>query len=350
MSDIEIRQLEREASQGNVYAIKRLVFAQLRAGLEPYKPFFMRLSASGINEFLGVPLTLHGNGRFTPVHPDMADIEDGIFWHHFLVNGYDAELVLARSVTNELSDTTGEMMGLEPAIGLLDLQHGETGDELVLEEEIALLEVAEYFDNGFYIIEDINSLGPLKLNQLYLPPTYDKRHIPEYEDEPAYPLQEITAIVKKPGGDPTLFHTITTPNFIEELLGEGNWTSLALKWISPTLRMYVSEYPQGRPNFELMIPAKVTGAERDRLLKMIEDGKADPGILAFMEPRLDLIRGTAVFVNTSVPEFDSIDWNRLPWPWNEIAKEDPDRSWPTSLEFTKLSDEDIELITQLLLF
>jgi hypothetical protein len=326
MADIDLRQLEREAVQGNVYAIKRLVFAQLRAGLEPYKSFFMRFSTNGTREFQGIPLTLHENGRFVP---ELPGIEDGYFFHHFLVNDEDAELILARSVVEKLVDLPENLDQLPPFFQNLEPWQYE--------------DLQEDFFQGLHIIEDINFLGTLKLNQLYHPHEYNKSHIQEYEEAPAYPEQDITALIKKPGEEPALFHTRTSPNFIEELLGEDSWTSVALKWLSPKLRMYCSEFPKGRTNFGLKIPANVSEATRERILKMIEEDKADPGILDFMQPRIELIQGPAVFLNTSVPETESINWNQLPWPWNEIAKDKANEWWPTSTEFTKLSDEDIEL-------
>ena len=90
MADLDIRQLEREAKQGNVYAIKRLVFAQIRAGLEPYKQFFMRYSHNNIREFQGVPLTLHFSGRFIP---DLPGIDMDYFFHHSFSFSYKRSFI-----------------------------------------------------------------------------------------------------------------------------------------------------------------------------------------------------------------------------------------------------------------
>jgi hypothetical protein len=58
-------------------------------------------------------------------------------------------------------------------------------------------------------------------------------------------------------------------------------------------------------------------------------------------PGIQVISGPAIFARIEVPEFESIDWSLLPWPWNEIAAEDPDRQWPAELEFQTLSAKDI---------
>lgn len=325
MSDFDLRQLQREAQQGNRDALIHLVYAQHRAGQEPELPFFMRLYTAEPFSSLGIPLQPHPKGRFIP---DLSDIEYGTFFNHFLVNGRDAELVLARSVRSEMPHTPEEF---PPQFQNLTPEHYD--------------HIEEDFAQGFHLLENIIPLGTLTLNQLYHPWQYDKSLIEEYEDPPEFPQHPVTVLVKKSGEEPHVFHVKTTPTFVAELLGETRWASQPLPWLGPDIRMYVSELPhdEADPNFGLQIPlpTNVTPEARKRLLGMIEEGVADPGVLAFMEPRVETIYGTAVFINTSVPEYDEIPWNSLPWPWNEIAQEDPDREWPAALEHTSLSDKDI---------
>ena len=207
------------------------------------------------------------------------------------------------------------------------------------------------FEQGYHIVEDILPLETIYLNQLVMPPTYDKRHIPEYEDEPEYPSKEVIVALKNPGEEVKFFHVKSDTQFIERLLKEAHVTSLHLKWAEEGLRVFVAAdlLDNHQPNFILKIPANVHPSAKERILKMIEEGTADARVAEFLQDRFELIHGPALFTKMILPDFDSIDWNLLPWPWNEIGREDPDKDWPASEEYLTLEDQHISLLEELIL-